>query len=396
MIGKISKGISFRGVLDYLEAKVTKNQGIRLCGNMYGENARQLATEFGISRSLRPNLSKAVFHVSLNLAPGETATNEDFLKMADTYLDEMGFNDCQFVAYRHFDRDHHHIHLVISKISLAGDVVSDKSDFARSEKVMRKLENEFGLSQVIDSAQAKNKQLSKGQIERYRRTGEVPIKVQLQQILTLATSGKPSLNEFTNELASYGVNVNFHHSNSKVFGISYELEGVAFKGSSLGKGYTWNNIKQQINYEHERDFEFVCKTSVARTQENTRRPSGKASKNELYEHQRTQGSTIAHTRIDKESGTRSSGRGFKPESNNPELESYVEKHSPITFEAGGYSSGYERGAETNNMESSSNWFPIIASSQYSNRNRDDDEDLDLRKIKKKKKRGPSQDMGHSL
>lgn len=393
MIGKISKGISFRGALDYLEAKVDEGKGERIGGNMYGLDSRQLAAEFGMSRSLRPNLSRAVFHASINLAPGETATNEEFLKMADIYLADMGFNDCQFVAYRHFDRDHHHIHLVISRISLAGDVVSDKGDYARSEKVMRKLENEFGLSQVIDSKEAKNKQLSKGQIERYRRTGEVPIKVQLQQILTLATSGKPSLNEFANELASYGVNVNFHHSNSKVFGISYELEGVSFKGSSLGKGYTWNNIKQQIIYEHERDFESIRAASAGGTSENSRGTGREASANELREHQRTQGSTISHTRINKESGTRSSGRGFKPQSNNPELESYVEKCNLIAFEAGGYSSGYERGAETNNMESSSNWFPAIANSQYSNRDRDDE---DLVRKKKKKRRGPSKDKGHSL
>jgi len=160
MIGKISKGTSFRGALDYLETKVDEGKGERIGGNMYGMDSRQLSTEFGISRSLRPNLSRAVFHASLNLAPGETATNEEFQKMAEIYLKEMGFSDCQYVVYRHFDREHQHIHLVISRITLEGDVVSEKGDFGRSEKIMRKLEHEFGLSQVIDSSQAKNKQLS--------------------------------------------------------------------------------------------------------------------------------------------------------------------------------------------------------------------------------------------
>lgn len=396
MIGKITKGVSFRGVLDYLEAKINEGQGERIGGNMYGRNARQLTTEFGISRSLRPNLTRAVFHVSLNLAPVETASNEDFLRMADTYVKDMGFEDCQFVAYRHFDREHHHIHLVISRISLEGNVVSDKADFARSERIMRKLEREFGLSPVIDSKEAKNKQLSKGQIEKNRRTGEVPVKVQLQQILSLTTSNKPSLNEFINELSSYGVNVNFHHNSNKVFGISYELDGVAFKGSSLGKGYTWNAIKQQIKYENERDFESVSAASAGRTTENSRGAGREASTNKSNEHQRTQGVAIAYSRINKENGARSSGRRFKSEPNHSELESYAEKCKPIAFETGICSTGNERGSESDNMESSGSWINNFNNIQHLNNNRSDDDDLGLLRRKKKKKRpSPSQDFEQS-
>lgn len=394
MIGKITKGISFRGVLDYLETKVSEGQGERIGCNMYGENARQLSTEFGMSRFLRPNLSKAVFHASLNLAPGETATNEEFLKMADIYLEEMGFNDCQYLAYRHFDREHHHIHLVVSRISLEGNVVSDKADFARSERIMRKLEKEFGLSQVIDSREAKNKQLSKGQIEKFRRTGEVPIIVQLQQILTLAISNKPLLSEFIKELSSYGVNVNIHHNSNKVFGISYELDGVAFKGSSLGKRYTWNNIKKQINYEHERDFESIRAAGTGRASENARGAGREASTNERNKRQRTQGSNISYNRIDKETYNKSEGGRFKPEEFDTEMarDAQEGKRNPNYPETPARSN--DKGTEADNMESASGWILSVANSKYANGSRCDDDELALRKRRKRKRKlGPSQDFG---
>jgi len=389
------KGTSFRGVLDYLEAKVDKGHGERIGGNMYGVGARQLAAEFGISRSLRPNLTRAVHHVSLNLAPEENATNEEFLKMVDIYLNEMGFNDCQFVAYRHFDRKHHHTHLVISRISLNGEVISEKGDFARNKNVMRKLEKEFGLTQINDSNKATNKQYSKGQIERLRRTGEVPIQAQLQQILSSITSNKLSLNEFINELSSYGVNVNFHHNKDKVFGISYELDGVAFKGSSLGKGYTWNAINQKIDYEHERDFELIRAASAGRTTENTRGTGREASTNEHNEHQRTQGVAIANSGISKKDGVRSSGRRPETQQNYPEMARNAEKSKPIAIEAGGNSTGDERNAGTNNMENAIVRIHPVTNSQCYNSNRDED-DLELLKRKKKKKRPrPSQDFEQS-
>ena len=108
MIAKAVKGKGFRGALEY---DLTKEQGRVIDKNMAGENPRELAAEFGEIRKLRPNLGKAVLHVSLSAAPGEKLTDEQWREIGKRYMDGMGLEQNQFVitAHRHRARTHPHL-----------------------------------------------------------------------------------------------------------------------------------------------------------------------------------------------------------------------------------------------------------------------------------------------
>ena len=73
MIAKAIKGKGFRGALEY---DLSKEQGRLIDTNMEGAGPRELAREFGEIRKLRPNLGRAVLHVSLSAAPGERLTDD--------------------------------------------------------------------------------------------------------------------------------------------------------------------------------------------------------------------------------------------------------------------------------------------------------------------------------
>ena len=72
MIAKAVKGRGFRGALAY---DLGKDDGRILDTNMAGESIRELSAEFGAIRKLRPNLERAVLHVSLSAAPGENPSH---------------------------------------------------------------------------------------------------------------------------------------------------------------------------------------------------------------------------------------------------------------------------------------------------------------------------------
>lgn len=281
MIGKISKGQSFAGVLRYLENKVNQGVGTRIDSNMYGTSEKQLVKEFEIMASQRPNLGKPVFHASLNLAPEENLTDKQFISMAQKYMDEMGFSNNQFVVYRHFDREHDHIHIVANRVSLNGRTVTDKNDFRRTETILRSFEEDLGLRTVENSLKSKAKQLSKGQVEYFRRTGIVPAKTQIETIIDDSLKQQTSLPKFVADLRKNGVNVVFHENKQKIFGISYELEGTSFKGSDIGRGYTWSQIQKQINYEHERELN-PLRTTVGRGEKKNPRGTSQSTSGSKY------------------------------------------------------------------------------------------------------------------
>ncbi len=73
MIGKQTKGRGFRKLLDYLH----NSENAKLIGsNMSGRNARELASEFRLSRQLNPDAERVVYHVSLSAAKGDVISED--------------------------------------------------------------------------------------------------------------------------------------------------------------------------------------------------------------------------------------------------------------------------------------------------------------------------------
>ena len=202
MIAKMVKGRGFRGALEY---DLTKEKGRVIDSNMAGKNPRELAAEFGEIRKLRPNLGKAVMHVSLSAAPGEKLTDEQWREVGQRYLRGMGFKDNQFVITRHTDTEHEHIHILANRITHAGAVVSDAHDYRRQETLMREIERDFGLQRVAPSLEAERRAPTKGEIEAQVRTGQPSTRQQLQQLCEGAAQGCRSFTEYQERLEAAGV-----------------------------------------------------------------------------------------------------------------------------------------------------------------------------------------------
>ncbi|UOY04978.1 hypothetical protein L0P88_13560 [Muricauda sp. SCSIO 64092] len=47
----------------------------------------------------------------------------------------------------------------------------------------------------------------------------------------------------------------------RVTGISFDYEGVVYKGSTLGRQYSWNNIIKHLDYDQERDRSIILEHS---------------------------------------------------------------------------------------------------------------------------------------
>jgi hypothetical protein len=107
-------GRGFRGVLNY--ALADKKQPDLLAGNMGGTNARALAREFADCRALNERVRKPVFHSSLSAALTDQVTAEQWATLAQAYLERLGYRDCPWVAIRHRDTHHDHVHLIASRI----------------------------------------------------------------------------------------------------------------------------------------------------------------------------------------------------------------------------------------------------------------------------------------
>jgi hypothetical protein len=240
MIGRPVKGTGFRGVLNYLADK----ENVRILGgDMAGRNARELAHEFGLLRRQRPGLKRAVAHMFLRPAPGEYLSDEQWKTIARYYLSGMGFSDSPHVLFLDVE-PHPHLHLVASRITYSGTVVSDSNDYQRSSDLLRNIERQYGLRVV--SAHPELASPKPGDYGRSRRTGIPPFKTRLQAIVSGATTPL-TLSAYLDHLHRHGVSLLPNIARTgRVSGISYVYEGQVMKGSDLGRDHTWAALLRRI------------------------------------------------------------------------------------------------------------------------------------------------------
>ena len=272
MTANMIKGNGFRGALRYNLEKVEKGVAEVLGHSFVEVSEKTIMKEIQIVKVMRPNLQKYFYHTSINFPPAEDLSNEKMKEIAHDYLKSSGFDQHQFIMFRHRDADHPHLHILVNRIGYDGKVMSDSNDFARCEKILRDLEKKYNLTEVLSSNQARERAMTKNELEMMKRTNEPSARTALQVIIKQALESRPRLStaEFIQKLENKGVNVLFNQaSTGYASGISYNYEGITITGSKLGNDFKWTTIKNCINYEQERDRATIYEANVRAKSGNT-------------------------------------------------------------------------------------------------------------------------------
>ena len=269
MKGSVAKtGKSFKNRFDY----ILKDDHDFICSNMSSDynNVSDLTDEFKIVSSFRQDIKKPVFHAFLSLPKNEHLTDERWQEIAKDYLKEMNIDieKHQYICVRHNDTDKEHIHIVANRVGLDGSVWLGQHSAFNTIAACERLEIKHGLT-ITKGLQGQKSDVSaptKNEIEQALRTGEKPARLVLQASLQAAMTGKPDLETFVERLQAVGIEPRFNvASTGNVAGVSFSVNDIAFKGSQLGKKYSWNTIKGKVKYDKNRDDELVRRFAARKT-----------------------------------------------------------------------------------------------------------------------------------
>lgn len=158
MIGKVSTGKSFRGCLLYClndkkqpsEKEAMEGRAELIKFNQCFGNQQELIAQFNAVRQLNPKLSKPVLHITLSLAPGEQLSKDKLMEMCEHCAKEMGFENNQYIAVHHLDTKHQHIHIIANRIDFDKCTVSDSNNYKKIAAYCRKMEQLYGLREVLN------------------------------------------------------------------------------------------------------------------------------------------------------------------------------------------------------------------------------------------------------
>ena len=217
MYGKILHGASFGGLVDYANDPrknariVAASEGINLTNN------QSITDSFLMNAGLSSRTKKPVAHFVLALSPHDAERIDDrkLERLVREYLRRMGYDDNQFVAFRHFDKEHPHVHIIVNRVNNQGRCTSDSHEKDRNVKVCKELTKEFGLYMARGKDEVKEKRLRTMDAIRYQMMHCVRESLQVAQ----------NWKEFQEDLAKVGIRCNFRFnpSTSAIEGISFTI-----------------------------------------------------------------------------------------------------------------------------------------------------------------------------
>jgi len=217
---------------------------------MSGTNARDLAREFGQSRRIRTDIQKPVWRNSLSLPKGETLSPEDWVRVADDYMAELGFDDNhQRVYIVHNKPNQQHLHITASRISLAGRIYLGQNENLKSTKIIHSLEKKYGLTPTPCATTPNPRRTpKKPEIEKSLRTLTKPPRVVIAEIIdrALRTNHPKNEKDLKAALAAQGVEIEFFVKDGETKGITFFQNGLKFSGSALGPDYKFSRIMERM------------------------------------------------------------------------------------------------------------------------------------------------------
>ncbi|HCU2192824.1 TPA: relaxase/mobilization nuclease domain-containing protein [Klebsiella variicola] len=253
---KIKRGKQFAGVVFYSLKPGAHHRVTPYVtgGNMTGSTAAELISEFEHTRQLRPDVARPVWHNSLRLPKGETLSVRKWAAFADDYMARMGFTETHLRCYiLHDDADGQHIHIIASRINLAGGkLYLGKNENLISTRIISELERVHGLTETPPATGSRRRDKSKpsrNELMMAERTATPCPRSALQSLIDDALTGRPDLLTFITMLEKEGVSCKPNiASTGKMNGFSFQYQGIAFKASQLGKKYGWSTLQTLIDF----------------------------------------------------------------------------------------------------------------------------------------------------
>jgi hypothetical protein len=243
MIIKVSIGKTFRGCINYVLGKV--GAAVLDFSGVRGFDKNLMTQDFIAVQNLRPKLGNAVWHSSISFAYGDPVDDSLMIKIGLDYLNEMGLDTHQYLIVKHTDKEYQHFHIVSNRIGFDGDAVNDQWCKNKSARASDKLEVKYNLTVARNVRERKalplDFRLEKKVIKNFIRTA----------IDTSLRKGSMTIERFEQNLKTHGVEMVLNRqSTGRVAGISFKAKGLAVKGSSIHRDYSYKNLSAKFEHEN--------------------------------------------------------------------------------------------------------------------------------------------------
>ncbi|MCZ4370580.1 relaxase/mobilization nuclease domain-containing protein [Vibrio diazotrophicus] len=220
----------------------------------------------------KTGMQKPTSHRMISLQKGEQLDLIQWRKLVKKYMRRVGLQNTKYIVFIHHDTDHSHVHINCGTIDLkTKKIVNEWQNYLEATKVMREIENEFGLGSVANPGdkfndRAENSKLKPIHITPNKKTkggDKAQIRRKLDFVLEQNSllDVTPTFSVFLEQLEAVGVQVRLSYktqTDKLPNGISYRLSkpnkarnktnrpALYFPSSKMGHGNEYS-LKNLLN-----------------------------------------------------------------------------------------------------------------------------------------------------
>jgi hypothetical protein len=231
--------------------------------NMFGKTEQEMTEELRFSADQNEQVERTYVQYKVSFPPGENPDLRTKIGIVDSLLTAQKHGkNCQFFAVEHFEKidkhDVHHLHILASTIRLDGSWVDDSFERVKLKQVEHDIELKWGLQYCPprERGERNSDPIREWKLrEKLQAEGKTLLKDDLRGAIDQAIEDQPSMPLAVARIKAEGIEVRFSEFKDGGKGISYAVEGRAFKGRDLGDRYSFNGLHEYagVDYQPERD-----------------------------------------------------------------------------------------------------------------------------------------------
>lgn len=227
--------------IDREKAKIIHSEGIRSGSSQF------IAEQLNMYANSNNRVKYPVGHIVLSFSKELNGKLSDNLQkfIAMDYLTKMDIKNTAITIVAHSDKSHPHLHILYSKTDFNGQKINDAHSKLKSLKAVNELNIKYRLkNERINSPFTDSK--SKYYIA----------KKEIKYVIHNAIHGKNKVENWNNLqklLSLKGIQTEFKTkgSSNEIQGVSFSKDGFRFKGSEVGREFSFSKIEQTFQANKE-------------------------------------------------------------------------------------------------------------------------------------------------
>ena len=248
MIGKCKAIAHGSTALDYIfrEGKL----GSRLAfHNLCSREPKTIYEEMKVVSDFNTRCRNKFLRIEIGIAPQDEKKLpiSELMRIAHLFAKQMGLDNHQWVAVTHKDTDNRHIHIIVNRISLYGEVYDTTFVSNRAARVAEEISRSKGLTIAKEVKAERKYQKAKANPTREQTKQQIQ-KICYALLEKYKGTGITGHSMFLYDLNKSGITIErLKNKQGKVYGLKFSYCGQTFKASEISREFGYRSL--QKNFE---------------------------------------------------------------------------------------------------------------------------------------------------